>query len=241
MAQPNPSSSRASVGTAGPCPAQGLSLSPSLTCAGLLRRAAALGPGSDAVQQRAAEEPFVQLCLQGPDAQPDAHQPPLAADLQREGECQGQLHQAGVILYGDTGRERIGSHPPPSIHCWTLRAKRRAQHRAQSLAGTSQHCPASGTHCNRSSGCPREPAPRLEALTLSLPQHSPAGCSGGLCCSPLSGSPRRSGWGEQRTDRGCGPCCLRTKPLPSPFCGTQGPQAPAPSPPKHRAHPNSVH
>lgn len=58
-AQQNHSGSRVSMGAASPCPAQSLSLSPSLTCAGLFPHAAALGPGSDAVQQRAAEEPFV--------------------------------------------------------------------------------------------------------------------------------------------------------------------------------------
>lgn len=97
--------SHASTGDVSPCTAQTLSLSPSLTCARLFPCTAVPGPGSDVVQQRAAEEPFVQLCLQGPDMQPDAHQPPLAADLQREGQCQGQLCQAGKILHGDTGKE----------------------------------------------------------------------------------------------------------------------------------------
>lgn len=57
-----------------------------LTCAGLFPHAAVLGPSSDVVQKGAAEQPLVQLCLQRADAEPDAHQAPLAADLQGEGE-----------------------------------------------------------------------------------------------------------------------------------------------------------
>lgn len=86
-----------------------------LTCAGLFPHAAVLGPSSDVVQEGAAEKPLVQLCLQGADAEPDAHQPPPAADLQGEGECQGQLCQARVILCtGGHSKEHTGSHTVPT-------------------------------------------------------------------------------------------------------------------------------
>lgn len=111
-------------------------------------------------QQRAAEKPFMQLCLQGPDTQPDTRQPPLAADLQREGERQGQLCQAGVILYGDTGKECTGSDPTPCR--WMLQVKRWAQHGAQSLAGALQHRPDLGMCWNRSLGCPSAQAHSVE-------------------------------------------------------------------------------
>lgn len=182
-AQPNPSSSRASMRAASPCPAQTLSLSPSLTCARLFPRAAVAGPGSDAVQQWAAEEPFMQLCLQRPDAQPDAHQPPLAADLQREGQCQGQLCQAGKVLHGDTGKESMESHPAP------------CQRSAGHSTGSSEPC-SSAQPRERAGpgpqGVPRSQCPGSK-WNSSLSPHSPAHCSGALCCSSWRGSPRSSG------------------------------------------------
>lgn len=134
-----------------------------LTCAGLPPCAAVLGPSSDVVQEGAAEKPLVQLCLQGADAEPDAPQPPLAADLQGQRERQGQLCQARVILCtGDTARSTQGvTHCPPSGGCrW---AQNSAQHLAASpsLRGTLEQVP-------RVSQKARARAPSVEFLPPAL-------------------------------------------------------------------------
>lgn len=205
-----------------------------LTCAGLFPHAAVLGPSSDVAQEGAAEKPLVQLCLQCADTEPDAHQPPLAADLQGEGQCQGQLCQARVILCtGDTARSTQGVTPCPPSACYKWRAGHsRAQHLAASpsLRDTLRdHQRVPESQC---SGSKCEISPSSSTHQLAAPEDFAVH----LCQAHLARQARESR--EQKEEVGLAAAKTSHCPL---SCGTQGPQVPAPSAHKSRACPNSMH